>query len=146
MVLFEECCARLWCHNFSTKDTLIILADKLAAKTSHGNYEPFHNWKIFGENCGEDEIKFLRERNGRMDPLLKLYKGCQLMLVFNNNVRRGEANRTTVTLISTCLKPNIVPIQIIISKLPVKAIYAGEKPHRPFLYSTSVLFMYTMNV
>ena len=23
---------------------------------------------------------------------------------------------------------------------------AGKKPHRPFLYSTSVLFMYTMNV
>ena len=46
------------------------------------------------------------------------------MLVFNNNVRHGEANRTTVTLISICLKPNIVPTQIIISKLPVKAIYA----------------------
>ena len=61
-----------------------------------------------------------------MDPLLKLYKGCQLMLVFNNNVMCGEANRTTVTLISICLKPNIVPIQIIISKLPVKAIYASQ--------------------
>ena len=58
-----------------------------------------------------------------MDPLLKLYKGCQLMLVFNNNVRCGEA---TVTLISVCLKPNIVPIQIIIKKLPVKAIYASQ--------------------
>ena len=46
------------------------------------------------------------------------------MLVFNNNVRRGEANGTTVTLLSICLKPNIVPIQIIIGKLPVKAIYA----------------------
>ena len=32
----------------------------------------------------------------------------------------------TVTLISICLKPNIVPIQIIISKLPVKAIYASQ--------------------
>ena len=61
-----------------------------------------------------------------MDPLLKLYKGCQLMLVFNNNVRCGEANGTTVTLISICLKPNIVPIQIITSKLPVKAIYASQ--------------------
>ena len=58
MVLFEECCARLRCHSVSTRDTLIILANKLAAKTSHGNYEPFHNWKIFWENCGEDDIKF----------------------------------------------------------------------------------------
>ena len=87
MALFEKCCAGLRCHNVSTRDTLIILADKLAAKTLHGNYEPFHNWKIFWENCGEDDIKFPREHNGRMDPLLKLYKGCQLMLVFNNNVR-----------------------------------------------------------
>ena len=61
-----------------------------------------------------------------MDPLLKLYEGCQLMLVFNNNVRHGEANGTTVTLISICLKPNIVPIQIIIGKLPVKTIYASQ--------------------
>ena len=124
--LFEDRCARLRCPNVSTRDTLIVLAEKLAAKTSHGNYEPFHNWKIFWENCGVDDIKFPREHNGRMDPLLKLYKGCQLMLVFNNNVRRGEANRTIVTLLSICLKPNIVPIQIIIGKLPVKAIYASQ--------------------
>ena len=122
--LFEGLCARLRCRNVSTRDTLIVLANKLAAKTLHGNYEPFHNWKIFWKNCGEDDIKFPREHNGRMDPLLKLYKGCQLMLVFNNNVMCGEANGTTVTLISVCLKPNIVPIQIIIGKLPVKAVYA----------------------
>ena len=126
MALFEKCCARLGCHNVSTRDTLIILADKLPAKTLHGNYERFHNRKIFWENCGEDDIKFPIECNGRMDPLLKICKGCQLMLVFNNNVRHGEANRATVTLISICLKPNIVPIQIIISKHLVKAIYASQ--------------------
>ena len=126
MALFEEHCTRLRCHNVSTRDTLIVLADKLEAITSHGTYEPFHNRKIFWENCGEDDIKFPKERNGRMDPLLKLYKGCQLMLVFNNNVRRGEANGTTVTLISVCLKPNIIPIQILIGKLPVKAVYASQ--------------------
>ena len=48
------------------------------------------------------------------------------MLVFNNNVRSGEANETTVTLISICLKPNIIPIQILIGKLPVKAVYASQ--------------------
>ena len=109
-------------HNVSNRDTLIVLANKLEAKTSHGSYEPFHNRKIFWENCGEDDIKFSKEHNGRMDPLLKIYKGCQLMLVFNNNVRCEEANGTTVTLISVCLKPNVIPIQIIISKLPVKAV------------------------
>ena len=125
-VLFEEHCTRLRCHNVSTRDTLIVLANQLEAKTSHGTYDSFHNWKIFWENCGEDDIKFPKERNGRMDPLLKLYKGCQLMLVFNNNVRHGEANGTTVTLISVCLKPNIIPIQIIISKLPAKTVYASQ--------------------
>ena len=126
MALFEECCTRLRCYNVRTRDTLIVLDYKLGAKTSHGTYEPFHNRKIFWENCGEDDIKFPKERNGRMDPLLKLYKGCQLMLVFNNNVRRGEANGTTVTLISVCFKPNIIPIQIIIGKLPLKAVYASQ--------------------
>ena len=124
-VLFEECCTRLRCHNVSTRDTLIVLADRLEAKTSHGTYEPFHNW-FFWENCGEDDIKFPKDCNGRMDSLLKLNKGCQLMLVFNNNVRRRETNGTTVTLISICLKPNIIPIQILIGKLPVKAIYASQ--------------------
>ena len=61
MALFEECCARLRCHSVSTRDTLIILANILAAKTSHGNFEPFHNQKIVWENCGEDDIKFPRE-------------------------------------------------------------------------------------
>ena len=40
--LFDEHCARLRCHSVSTRDTLIILANKLTAKTAHGNYEPFH--------------------------------------------------------------------------------------------------------
>ena len=124
--LFEECCTSLRCHNVSPSDILIVLADKLEAKTSHGTYEPFHNRKLFWENCGEDDIKFPKERNGRMDPLLKLYKGCQLMLVFNNNVRRGEANGTTVTLVSICLKPSITPIEILIHNLPVKAVYASQ--------------------
>ena len=146
MALFEECCARLRCHNVSTRDTLIILADKLAAKTLHGNYEPFHNWKIFWENCGEEDIKFPRECNGRMDPLLKLYKGCQLMLVFNNNVRHGEANGATVTLISICLKPNIVPIQIIISKLPVKAIYASQVVSRVLKQNNSKIIPNTFQL
>ena len=39
--LFEEHCTRLRCHNVSTRDTLIVLANKLAAKTAHGTYEPF---------------------------------------------------------------------------------------------------------
>ena len=72
--LFEEHCTSLRCHNVSTSDTLIVLANKLEAKTSHGTYEPFHNRKIFWENCGEDDIKFPKERNGRMDPLLKYTK------------------------------------------------------------------------
>ena len=124
--LFEERCTSLRCHNVSPSDTLIVLADKLEAKTSHGTYEPFHNRKLFWENCGEDDIKFPKKHNGRMDPLLKLYKGCQLMLVFNNNVRRGEANGTTVTLVSVCLKPSITPIEILIRNLPVKAVYASQ--------------------
>ena len=31
-----------------------------------------------------------------------------------------------MTLISVCLKPNIIPIQKIIGKLPVKAVYASQ--------------------
>ena len=149
--LFEEHCARLRCHNVSARDTLIELANILAAKTSHGNYEPFHNWKIFLENCGEDDIKFPREHNERMDPLLKLYKGCLSMLVFNNNVSRGETNRTTVTLISICLNPNIVPIQIISGKLPVKAIYALQvrsivlKHNNPKIIGVPNMFQHHFN-
>ena len=64
MALFEECCIRLRFHNVSTRDTLIVLADKVEAKTSHGTYEPFHNRKIFWENCGEDDIKLPKEPHG----------------------------------------------------------------------------------
>ena len=74
MALFEERCTRLRCHNASTRDTLIVLPDKLEAKTSHGYYEPFHNRKIFWRNCGEDDIKFPKEckwKNGSIVEIIQ---------------------------------------------------------------------------
>ena len=78
MALFEEHCARLRCHSVSIRDTLIILADKLAAKTSHGNYEPFHNQKSSGKIVEKMTLNF-QENIAGFYPKFKNPTGLVLM-------------------------------------------------------------------
>ena len=54
-------------------------------------YEPFRNVMAYWENCGEDDVKVPRQ-DGRMDPVLRLYHSCRLMLPVNKNVTEGQAN------------------------------------------------------
>ena len=55
----------------------------------------------FFQNIGESDCKMHRER---LDPMLKLYKNCELMLTVNDDVRRGKANGTTMKLCKVILK------------------------------------------
>jgi hypothetical protein len=69
--------------------------------------------KWFWENCGEDDCKTGKEYGkspNRVDPMLKLYYGCPLMLVQNKNVPKGQANGSRVFLQKINLKPYQVPI------------------------------------
>ena len=81
----------------NTNDSIVIYSDDIRAQNGSKSYEPFKNYKTCCEHCGEDDIKVERSK-GCMDPVLKLYIKCRIMLPCNNNVANGEANGTQATV------------------------------------------------
>ena len=59
----------------------------------------------FWTTCAENDIKLPRGR-GRLDPVLKIYKGCRVMLTTNIDVKNGQANGTQALIDSVQLKEN----------------------------------------
>jgi PIF1-like helicase/Helitron helicase-like domain at N-terminus len=85
--------AKHCCPELRQQQYIIILSDEVSIKTRNAKYEKMRNPTIFWENCGENDIK-LGRGEGRMDPVLKLYVGCRVMLTVNLNVMEGQANGT----------------------------------------------------
>jgi hypothetical protein len=63
-------------------------------------------WHIGSIVEQEDEVK-VPCSDGRMDPVLRLYHSCRLMLPVYKNVNEGQANGLQVTLKKVVLKPNV---------------------------------------
>ena len=85
--------------------TLIIGASDITLENQNGSRKfPFE--RILYEKCSEADVG----RSGnRIDPCLKLYMGCPLMLTENKDVRNGEANGCPCTLRQIVLKKNVKP-------------------------------------
>ena len=127
--LFEKRCEHVYNANGNTDDSLIILCDGLEAQYSPKTYKPFKNKKLFWESCGEDDVKPPRTA-GRMDPVLRVYKGCRLMLPSNNDVKQGQANGTQVFLERVVLKPGETPNRIMINgQIPINTVFANQVDH-----------------
>ena len=86
-------------------DSIIVLADNLQVKNSSQQFIPFLCGRVIWEQCGENDIKMDLKR-GRMDPALKLYRNCPLMLPTNIDVSCGQANGTQALLQAVVLKQN----------------------------------------
>jgi hypothetical protein len=52
----------------------------------------------FHAHCGEDACKIPKQDGGRVDPVLKLYPGCPVMLTENKDVSNGQVNGSRVSL------------------------------------------------
>ena len=63
-----------------------------------------------------------------MDPVLKLYRGIQVMLTTNVNVCNGLANGMQAMVERIFLKPNQTPISVLIDdeEIPVRAVLASQ--------------------
>jgi hypothetical protein len=124
--LFEERCKVMKERNGSVEDSVLIFSDNVFIQDGAKKYVRLRNCQSFWENCGEDSVK-LGQGQGRMDPLLKLYIGCRLMLTRNMRVRQGQANGTQVTLEKVVLKNGMEPGEVMISgSIPVAAVRASE--------------------
>jgi hypothetical protein len=128
--LFEEHCKHLYKIAGDTSDTIImIFSDNIMAENGSKTYVPFKNSTTFWENCGENDAVTPRQAS-RMDPVLKLYHWCRLMLPCNKNVEQVQANGTQVTLKKVVLKAGVTPQVVCIGEnIPYKAVCASKVAH-----------------
>lgn len=127
--LFEKRCAYIYDKYGNTKDTILIFSDDISVKDGKGVYIPFRNCPAFWEGCGEDDVKPPRKM-GRMDPVLKLYHSCRVMVPFNKAVSKGQANGTQATVLKVVLKPGVTPTTVLVGgKIPVAAVRATQVDH-----------------
>ena len=81
------------------KNACVVLMDELEMCNSSKAYVDVTSnsiKRLFYESCGEDDLKLPKSNRGRVDPMLKLYPNCPMMLTENSNVRNGEANGSRV--------------------------------------------------
>jgi hypothetical protein len=124
--LFVKRCEHLIRENSHTNDSIMIFCSDMFAQDGTGVYQPFHNSKALWQGCGEDDIKTGRA-SGRMDPVLKLWRGRNVMLPVNKNVAQGQANGSQVTVLKVVLKPNIQPRTVMLDEtIPVAAVHANQ--------------------
>ena len=90
-------------------------------KDPSGVYKPFTKEKKFWANVGESDCK-CGQGQGRIDPVLKLYKNIPLMMTINTNVSKGQANGTRLTLKKVLLKQGQSPSIMEINGTKVNAV------------------------
>ena len=93
----------------NNQNCIVVLADNLQIATDSDrkrHFQKVQNISQFYSECGEDDIKFNDRNTARMDPVLKLYYNCPVMLTNNIEVEKGMANGTEAYLKKIILKPN----------------------------------------
>jgi hypothetical protein len=80
----------------------------------------------FYRNCGEDGCVLQDKKHARVDPVLKLYPGCPMMLVHNKDVPCGQANGTRVRLLKVQVRHGEQPMIISMSGTKIRAYFASQ--------------------
>jgi hypothetical protein len=114
------------------ESAVIILMDDLQMNNSAKAYVPVTSNLVkrhFYEHVGESECK-IGDGRGRVDPVLKLYRGCPMMLTLNTDVPAGEANGSRVHVQHVQTKVGETPFEL---KLDcgtiVNVLYASQVHH-----------------
>ena len=124
--LFEIRCSEVYKALGNLSDTLMIFSDNLKVQNSQKQFVPFSNSAAFWQGCGEDNAK-TSPMAGRMDPVLKLYTGCRIMLPYNKDVPNGQAKGTQALLQKVVLKPGVTPTMVeLLDGTPVPSVRASQ--------------------
>jgi len=127
--IFEEHCAQMHSLHGNTNDAVMIFCDNVKVRNSSKKCVNMTNCTQFWETCGEDDLKLPRGK-GRMDPVLRLFGNCRVMLPVNTNVKEGQANGTQATFLRVVLKPGKSPTKVMLaSGVPVNAVLASDVDH-----------------
>ena len=85
------------------KDAVLIFSDGLMRQNGHKIWEPLLSRRTFYETLSEDEVK-VKKFQPRLDPVLKLFRDCPMMLTHNKAVEAGQANGTCASLEQVVLR------------------------------------------
>ena len=114
--VFEEFCADNQPADGSVfGGAILIFMDNLQMTTSSSSYKPVESNQVkaqFYRNCGENSINKGSSNRKRIDPTLKLYAGCPMMLTDNADVANGQANGSRVTVKRVNLRHGVTPMII----------------------------------
>eukprot|EP00542_Grammatophora_oceanica_P008275 CAMPEP_0194065664 /NCGR_PEP_ID=MMETSP0009_2-20130614/85594_1 /TAXON_ID=210454 /ORGANISM="Grammatophora oceanica, Strain CCMP 410" /LENGTH=294 /DNA_ID=CAMNT_0038718533 /DNA_START=1542 /DNA_END=2426 /DNA_ORIENTATION=- len=109
----------------NTSQYLLILADNVKMKGVSKTYDRVPDLSTFYEFVGESDCS-LGPFNGRLDPVLKLYRGCQLILTISVSVGQGQANGSTYTFQRACLKRSARVFHVDVDGASVPAVFASD--------------------
>lgn len=124
--VFNKHCQNSMTNHGNANDAVLIFSDKIKIRNGSNTYVPMRNCNHFWNNCGEDDVKLTRGE-GRLDPVLKLYLNCPVMLPSNINVSQGKANGTQATVSRIVLRQGIQPHSVKLeNSIPVRAVYASD--------------------
>ena len=123
---FKKYCRDNSDSNGIVPNAILILADGILRQTADKTFTAMNAKHIFYDEIAEDDCE-PKKQKPRVDPVLKLYKDCPMMLTHNICVDAGRANGTCVTLERVVLKPNEQPILIQVDEdVKVYAYYASQ--------------------
>ena len=113
------------------KSAVMILMDELYMNDSRKKFVPVLNnnvLKHFYENCTEDECSYNKKSSkSRVDPTLKLYRDCPMMLTQNKDVAGGEANGSRVLVKEVKMKMGEEPFDLTLSNgTTILAAFASQ--------------------
>ena len=92
-------------------DAVLIFMDELYREDAYKVKRPIRSKRTFWENCGESDI-FTGRQKPRLDPVLKLFLDCPVMLTHNGNVSAGQANGTCAITEKIIVKPGEQPFKV----------------------------------
>jgi hypothetical protein len=111
-------------HYNNNNDVIMIFCDKIEYKKNE-TFIPLNSKQFFYENCGESDIN--TNRQGRIDPVHKIYIGCNIMLTENIDVISGIPNGTQATIEKVILKEGHDYTNVLIdNNISIRMVYASD--------------------
>lgn len=123
--IFEERLKASYASSGACNGYIVIFSDNIRIQDNSKVYKRLNSPRYFWETFGENHLK-MSNGTARMDPVLKLYLGCRLMLPTNIDVANGLANGTQATLQQVIFQEGERPSLTTISGIPVMAAFASQ--------------------
>lgn len=126
--VFMKRCRNLQSDHEEIRDTIVILSSEIEIKDGNNKYQTVRNPLTFWEGCGESDVEPCT-KYGRMDPLVKLYHLCPMMLTCNSNVANGKAKGSQVQFLKCVLKHSAKVRVVEFDGVFLNCVFAHEVEH-----------------